>query len=112
MGKTVLKQELTKQLRALVMAGGLATLWASAASALTVTNEADETVHVWIENWMYRLREGKTATFIPTELPATILFESRHMRITCQAGADAHVTVTSDKCLVDGVDAGESRMHL
>ncbi|MCG8543747.1 MAG: hypothetical protein MJE12_06000 [Alphaproteobacteria bacterium] len=97
----------------LLFAVGLTlTTLASPASALTVTNEADETIHVWIENWMHRLRQGRTATFIPTEVPVTILFESRNMRITCEAGADAEVTVTNDKCLVDGVDSGESRMHL
>lgn len=88
------------------------TTLASPASALTVTNDADETVHVWIENWMYRLRQGRTATFIPTEVPAKILFETRNMRINCEAGADAQVRVTNDKCFVDGVEAGETRMHL
>ena len=61
---------------------------------------------------MYRLRQGKTATFIPTEVPATILFESRHRRITCEAGAEAHVTVTNDKCIVDGAESGDSTFHL
>ena len=97
----------------LLFAVGLTvTTLVSPASALTVTNEADETVHVWIENWMYRLRQGRTATFIPTEVPATILFETRHMRITCDAGADAEVRVTNDKCFVDGAEAGETRFHL
>lgn len=112
MGRVILKPKLTIFLPCLVIAAGLTAVWVPSASALTVTNEADETVHVWIENWMYRLREGKTATFIPTEAPASIIFESRHMRISCQAGADAEVRVTNDKCFVDGAEAGESRFQL
>jgi hypothetical protein len=79
---------------------------------MTLTNEADETIHVWIENWMYRLRQGQTTTFNPTEVPAVIIFESRHMRITCEAGAESEVRVTTDKCIVDGVEAGDSRIQL
>jgi hypothetical protein len=107
-----MKTMLTNALGVLVIACGLTAAWVPAASALTVTNEADETVHVWIENWMYRLRQGKSATFIPTEAPASIIFETRHMRITCEAGADAEVRVTNDKCFVDGTEAGESRFQL
>lgn len=92
--------------------GLLLMAFAPSASAITITNEGEETVHVWIENWMYRLREGKTATFNPTEVPATILFETRHQRITCEAGADSVVRVTPEKCFVDGAESGESRMHL
>jgi hypothetical protein len=90
----------------------LCALWATPALALTVTNQADETIHVWIENWMYRLREGQTATFNPTEVPAAIIFESQHMRITCEAAAESEVRVTKDKCIVDGVEAGDSRIQL
>ena len=82
------------------------------ASALTITNDGEETVHVWIENWMYRLREGKTTTFNPNQVPVTILFETRHQRITCEAGADADVRFSENKCLVDGVESGQSQMHL
>ena len=92
--------------------GLLLMAFAPAASAITITNDGEETVHVWIENWMHRLREGKTATFNPTEVPTTILFETRHQRITCVAEADSEVRVTHDKCFVDGAESGETRMHL
>jgi hypothetical protein len=87
-------------------------LSAPGAMALTVTNEGEETVHVWIESWMYRLRSGRTVTFIPTVEPARIVLETRHTRIECEAGAESEVLVSADKCFVDGVDAGSSRMHL
>jgi len=101
------------RLTTLFLALGLAlTALAPSASALTVTNDGDETIHVWIENWMYRLRNGKTATFNPSSVPVKVLFESRHMRITCLADADSEVRVTNDKCFVDGAEAGESTFHL
>jgi len=101
------------RLATLILALSLAlTTLVPTASALTVTNEGDETIHVWIENWMYRLREGKTATFNPSAVPATIIFESRHMRITCEADAEAEVRVTNDTCIVNGAETGESSFHL
>lgn len=112
MGHTILKNRLTNTLRIVAMTCGLTLLGVPAASALTVTNEGEETVHVWIENWMYRLRQGKSATFIPTEAPAKILFETRHWRISCEAGADAEVLVTAEKCVVDGVETGDSTFQL
>jgi ABC-type glycerol-3-phosphate transport system substrate-binding protein len=42
------------------IAAVLGALTAPAASALTVTNEADETIHIWIENRIYRLRQERT----------------------------------------------------
>ncbi len=92
--------------------GLMFTAFSPSAQALTVTNDGEETVHVWIENWMYRLREGKTTTFNPTQVPATILFETRHQRVTCEAGAEAEVRFNVDKCFVDGAETGESQMHL
>lgn len=85
---------------------------AAPAAALTVSNDGEETVNVWIEKWLYRLRAGKTATFNPSSEPATVLIESRHWRITCEAGAESEVRVAENLCIVDGVEVGASQFQL
>ncbi|MDP6952341.1 MAG: hypothetical protein QGF53_06230 [Alphaproteobacteria bacterium] len=97
---------------ALLLAFAVFAAWTPNASALTVTNEGSETMMVWIEKWMYRLREGKTATFIPTTDPVTIIIESRHFRISCEAGAESVVTFDDQTCTVDGTAVGDSQMQL
>lgn len=83
------------------------------AAALTIANEGEETVNVWIEKWLYRLRGGKSASFTPSRDPVEVLIESRHWRVTCEAGAASDVRVTADSCVVDGVDAAvETRFQL
>ena len=61
---------------------------------------------------MYRLREGKTATFIPTTDPVTIIIENRHFRMTCDAGAESEVRFDDTTCTVDGETVGASQMQL
>lgn len=97
---------------ALLLALALFFAWAPGASALTVTNDGNETMMVWIEKWMYRLREGKTATFIPTTDPVTVIIENRHFRMTCEAGAESEVRFDDTTCSVDGEVVGASQMQL
>ena len=82
------------------------------AAALTIANDGEETVNVWIEKWLYRLRGGKTATFNPSSEPVTVLIESRHWRITCEADAASEVRVAENLCVVDGVEVGASQFQL
>ena len=85
---------------------------AAPAAALTIANEGEETVNVWIEKWLYRLRGGRNTVFNPSREPVDILIESRHWRVHCQAAAGSEVRVAADACIVDGVDVGERRFHL
>ncbi len=82
------------------------------AAALTITNEGVETVNVWIENWLYRLRVGRSTQFHPSAEPARIVIESRHRRLSCEASADSEVRITEDSCIVDGVATGASQLQL
>lgn len=85
---------------------------AGPADALTITNDGDETVKVWIEKWLYRLRGGRSAVFNPSSEPVSVLIESRYWRVTCEAAASSDIRVSEDTCIVDGVNAGESRFQL
>ncbi len=85
---------------------------AAPATALTVTNDGEETVNVWIEKWLYRLRPGATTTFNPTREPAAIVIESRHWRLTCEAAGSSEIRIAERACIVDGADTGQSQFQL
>ena len=82
------------------------------AAALTIANDGAETVNIWIEKWLYRLRAGAAATFNPTVEPVSIIVESRNWRVVCEAGAASEVRVAERSCIVDGAEAGASQFQL
>lgn len=82
------------------------------AAALTIVNDGEETVNIWIEKWLYRLRAGAATAFNPTAEPVSIIVDSRNWRVVCEAGAASEVRVAENSCIVDGAEAGESQFQL
>lgn len=101
-----------KALKITLFAAFCALFAAPPAAALTVANDGAETVNVWIEKWLYRLRAGATTAFNPTVEPVSIIVESRNWRVVCKAGAASEVRVAENSCIVDGAEAGERQFQL
>lgn len=99
-------------MRVIVLALCCGLVLPSPAAALTIVNDGPETVSVWIEKWLYRLRVGRSTSFNPSSEPVSITIESRHWRIVCEAAAGSDIRLTERECFVDGVSVGETRFHL
>ena len=90
-----------------------AALAASApAGALDIANDHDEPAKIVIERWVQFVSAGGRARFRPHDDPTRIKIELRHVRLSCEAGADSEVRLANNNCYVDGNLAGEGQFRM
>lgn len=85
---------------------------AAPATALEIVNEHDEPAKIVIERWVQFVSAGRRARFRPYENPTRIKVELRHLRLSCEAGAESQVRLADYNCYVDGVLAGEGQFRM
>lgn len=87
-------------------------LAAAPAEALEIVNDHDEPAKIVIERWVQFVSAGGRARFRPYADPTRIKVELRHLRLSCEAGAESAVRLADYKCYVDGVLAGEGEFRM
>ena len=85
---------------------------AAPADALEIVNDHAEPAKIVIERWVQFVSAGGRARFRPYESPTLIKIELRHLRLSCEAGAEAEVRLTEYNCYVDGELAGEGQFRM
>ena len=82
------------------------------AGALEIANDHDEPAKIVIERWVQFVSAGGRARFRPHDDPTRIKIELRHVRLACEAGANAEVRLADNNCYVDGQLAGEGQFRM
>ncbi len=87
-------------------------LAAAPAAALDIVNAHPEPAKIVIERWVQFVSPGGQARFRPYDSPTRIKIELRHVRLSCEAGADSQVRLADNNCYVDGELAGEGQFRM